>query len=1020
MSTEPMPISRKTQCPACGKSLHIFQDDCGKFVLCPACGNSTRIPYLPPEAFEPVEVVAPTTALDDTVYDIPVSPPAAVSARPQEMHPSRRRPTLATLLFCLLVVESLVVVFLLKDRPPVIPDATRSALLATKTQADQSLARGDIVAAHQQYQSLQEMAASLDLRDDPQILALLSDARQAQGLVLERLLKRQAARQTTQPPVAVTPWPDSTAQPTVAPDPVIGTRPTTVVELPELWRPIPATQSVVKPADPPVLIPIIPPVVKPADPPVAKPAIPPVAKPVVILPRRPPVRPTRIPQAGLSDEEIGRAIERLVNTLLGQMNGSVMNGTRPDDPTSMGVNALCVYALLQAGQAVSDERLNVRAKAMKDMLSAMRDMPVGGGPETYTRGIRATALALYNRPEDRKQLKADVAWLVANHNGGAYTYSRPASRHSWDNSNSQYGLLGVWSGAEVGVEAPASYWSAVQDHWTSNQCPNGEWGYGNGGASAGRLSMTVAGIASQFVTHDYLDAPSFGSAVGREPFSKSLARGLSWLETGNNVLPGNADGYTLYGIERVGLASGFKYFGDHDWYRELARGIIDSQSPRVGWGGLRFGGEHSAVQTAYCLLFLARGRHPILMNKLRFDGAWANRPRDVANLARYTSAQLERPLNWQVVPLSRDWTDWTDSPILYLASHVPVPLKEQDYVKLRRYIDSGGLLFTQADGGSDKFNQFVHGLARKLTPDYEWTDLPADHEIYSVNFPIGVKPKLRCISNGVRLLMVHSPEDISQWWQLRADKTRKPVFEFGANLFIYTAGKTDLRNRLTSSVIPPPRDAPGFNVVIAQVRYGGNWNPEPAALERFASLFQYQTGYGLQREVVDMEDLRAVRWPIAVMTGTAPFTPSPRQIEVIRKFVEEGGTLYIDAAGGSGLFSTSMHGSLLEAAFPGKPTIILGDTHPIFMGGGEGMDNLGKPQLRPYAERKLGRAAARVEMLEFGNGRVILSPVDTTFGLLGTNTWGVLGYKPAYAQGLLKNVILWAMDGGQTGEAAAR
>ena len=48
------------------------------------------------------------------------------------------------------------------------------------------------------------------------------------------------------------------------------------------------------------------------------------------------------------------------------------------------------------------------------------------------------------------------------------------------------------------------------------------------------------------------------------------------------------------------------------------------------------------TETAYCLLFLARGRHPILMNKLRFDGFWANRPRDVANLARFASKELER------------------------------------------------------------------------------------------------------------------------------------------------------------------------------------------------------------------------------------------------------------------------------------------------------------------------------------------------------------------------------------------
>ena len=46
-----------------------------------------------------------------------------------------------------------------------------------------------------------------------------------------------------------------------------------------------------------------------------------------------------------------------------------------------------------------------------------------------------------------------------------------------DASNSQYGLLGVWSGAEVGVEVPVRYWKDVEKHWTSYQLRSGEWGY---------------------------------------------------------------------------------------------------------------------------------------------------------------------------------------------------------------------------------------------------------------------------------------------------------------------------------------------------------------------------------------------------------------------------------------------------------------------------------------------------------------------------------------------------------------
>src|SRR6185436_15525808 len=99
----------------------------------------------------------------------------------------------------------------------------------------------------------------------------------------------------------------------------------------------------------------------------------------------------------------------------------------------------------------------------------------------------------------------------------------------------------------------------------------------------------------------------------------------------------------------------------HDWYRELSAKVIPVQWPN-GAFGLSPDGYDTVVQTAFTILFLSRGRHPIFMEKLRFDGAWANHPRDIANAARFASRELERQLNWQVVPLAHDWTDWFDSP----------------------------------------------------------------------------------------------------------------------------------------------------------------------------------------------------------------------------------------------------------------------------------------------------------------------------------------------------------------------
>jgi hypothetical protein len=101
--------------------------------------------------------------------------------------------------------------------------------------------------------------------------------------------------------------------------------------------------------------------------------------------------------------------------------------------------------------------------------------------------------------------------------------------------------------------------------------------------------MTCAGIASLLVTHEWLDAAALGTRVGRPPYSPALAQGLKWLESGDNVTNIFTPdlhylGYTAYGIERCALASGFKFFGTHDWYTEISGQILPYQAANGSWG----------------------------------------------------------------------------------------------------------------------------------------------------------------------------------------------------------------------------------------------------------------------------------------------------------------------------------------------------------------------------------------------------------------------------------------------------
>src|SRR4029453_8619597 len=73
---------------------------------------------------------------------------------------------------------------------------------------------------------------------------------------------------------------------------------------------------------------------------------------------------------------------------------------------------------------------------------------------------------------------------------------------------------------------------------------------------------------------------------------------------------------TLYAVERVGMASGLKYLGETDWYQKGADYLLKRQGDDGSWKG---DGNYYGALAATCfgILFLARGRAPVMMTKLR-------------------------------------------------------------------------------------------------------------------------------------------------------------------------------------------------------------------------------------------------------------------------------------------------------------------------------------------------------------------------------------------------------------------
>jgi hypothetical protein len=346
-----------------------------------------------------------------------------------------------------------------------------------------------------------------------------------------------------------------------------------------------------------------------------------------------------------------------------------------------------------------------------------------------------------------------------------------------------------------------------------------------------------------------------------------------------------------------------------------------------------------------------------------------------------------------------------------MAGDIPPTLDENDRDKFKNYILNGGLLLTQADGGRPEFNQFVENLGKQLFPQYPWIDLPPDSPLFSVSYHINNPPKLRAITNGSRILMLHFPQDLTQFWQLRQDRLHRPIFELGVNLALYAAGKSDLKNRLQSDQVAMPDGPPAASMPLARVEYDGNWDPEPDAWPRARRWFRQQTSLNIDIQPTPVQSLGDSKAPIADLVGTGKVQWNSAQMESVKKYVDAGGILVIEPCGAPDEFLQSIHDDFLLRMLPSARIETLGDNSPMLTASGNGMTDVSNPQVRQYVRSYTEISEWRPSVIKEGQGRIIILPLDMISGLLGADSWGIQGYEPEYSLQLMKNLVLWAWDG---------
>jgi Domain of unknown function (DUF4159) len=734
-----------------------------------------------------------------------------------------------------------------------------------------------------------------------------------------------------------------------------------------------------------------------------------------------------------------------------------------------GLTSLCCLAMLNAGVPASDGRVK----------PALESLVKQGKPSmVYASSLAVMALsAAYPTAGERKsayaaKIKEHALWLEAvqikeGDRKGGWRYSRETGQG--DNSNAQFALLALHDAEKTlpDIKINDQTWRLALQYFLEQQTEDGSWGYIKSSRAGGGIfgspsgSMTCAGISSVIIASGELGESSAkvvdGTVLccGAAKEDSAVERGLTWLgrhfSVDKNPNSPSWQLYYLYGVERVGRLSGRRFFYSpsgkpRDWYREGAELLINHRRDELT--GRFFGTSDDEervpeLATALSILFLAKGRRPVVMAKLQHgepvDNDWDHHPMGVQHLTTHIESLWKRDLTWQSIGLrNATLTDLMEAPVLFLSGQEALNFSTEQKKLLKEYVQQGGFIFAEACDGNGcngkEFDSSFRQLMKELFPESALRLLPPDHPVWfaeeKVN-PKYVKP-LYGLDTCCRTAVVYCPENLSCFWELKKPRRGKElpveVIEqvaaaaaMGANVVAYATNrelkeKLD-RPKIAFAAISGDKPRQGA-LLIPKLAHGGGSDDAPNALRNLARTLEQQVEIRIDQRalLVPPSHAELFKHPLAFIHGRRAFQFTAAERTALRDYLERGGMLFGDAICAHAEFASSFRKEM-ELVFPEAKWERIPVDHPMFTKTYRGFDlrqvQLRDPQLKGVNDKLTARLATIEPYLE-GLKRddryvVIFSPYDLSCALENSQSLECKGYIRDDAVRIATNIVLYAL-----------
>lgn len=189
----------------------------------------------------------------------------------------------------------------------------------------------------------------------------------------------------------------------------------------------------------------------------------------------------------------------------------------------------------------------------------------------------------------------------------------------------------------------------------------------------------------------------------------------------------------------------------------------------------------------------------IAILKYSGGGDWYSNPTALPNLINFCNTNINTKIDPKPETVEPGSTDIFRFPFVHMTGHGNVIFSHNEIENLRNYLLSGGFLHIDDNYG---MNEYIRKEIKKLFPEKDLTELPANHPVFSTafDFPNGL-PKIHehdalppqafgIIENDRLVLLFTFESDLGDGWESPEvhndpEEVRQKALKMGANIIKY-------------------------------------------------------------------------------------------------------------------------------------------------------------------------------------------------------------------------------------------